>query len=173
MFGVSLPSETLKIWSWGLLNLSGMHFKVHTLSSNHGLELVLSVGFLFFSCSFFLLVSSVFSYEIGYKLWNCYITLHPLISEFYSTWLKSEVRRSPETLLRNSILLLCTMLLTWPMVVHPVFGGDVIKLLNLLRSEIDKTSPLLLLSFDFSTLYSSINLMDLRACMKESVEVDV
>lgn len=33
-----------------------------------------------------------------------------------------------------------------------------IKLLNLLKSEIDKTSPLLLLSFDFSTLYSSINL---------------
>lgn len=48
-----------------------------------------------------------------------------------------------------------------------------IKLLNLLRSEIHKTCPLLLLSFDFSTLYSSINLMDLRACMKESVEVDV
>lgn len=93
-----------------------------------------------------------------YKLWNCYITLQPLISEFYSTWLKSEVRRSPETLLRKSILLLCTMLLTWPTVVHPVFGGDVIKLLNLLKSEIDKTSPLLLLSFDFSTLYSSINL---------------
>ncbi len=89
-----------------------------------------------------------------YQLWNCYITLHPVISEFYSTRLKSEVRRSsPETLFGNSILYLCTMLLTT--VVHPVFGGDVTKLLNLLKSEID-----------FSTLYTNINLMDLRACMK-------
>jgi hypothetical protein len=38
------------------------------------------------------------------------------------------------------------------------------KLLNLSRSEVDKASPLLLLSF--GTLYTNINLMDLRACMK-------
>ncbi len=41
-----------------------------------------------------------------------------------------------------------------------------IKLLNLSRSEVDKASPLLLLLFGFSTLYTNINLMDLRACMK-------
>jgi hypothetical protein len=41
---------------------------------------------------------------------------------------------------------------------------DVIKQLTLSRSE--KTSPLLLQSFDFSTLYTKIDLMDLKACMK-------
>ncbi len=49
--------------------------------------------------------------------------------------------------------------------VHPVFGGDAIKLLNCSRSEVDKASPLLLLSFGFSTLYTNINLLDLRASM--------
>jgi hypothetical protein len=33
---------------------------------------------------------------------------------------------------------------------------DVIKLLKLLRSEVDKASPLLLQSFDLSTLYTKI-----------------
>jgi hypothetical protein len=42
----------------------------------------------------------------------------------------------------------------------------VVKLLNLSRSEVDKASPLLLLSFGVSTLYTNRNLMDLRACMK-------
>ncbi len=42
---------------------------------------------------------------------------------------------------------------------------DVIKQLNLSRSEVDKTSPLLLQSFDFSTLYTKIDLMDLKAHM--------
>ncbi len=42
---------------------------------------------------------------------------------------------------------------------------DVIKQLNLSRSEVDKTSPLLLQSFDFLTLYTKIDLMDLKACM--------
>jgi hypothetical protein len=41
---------------------------------------------------------------------------------------------------------------------------DVIKQLTLSKSE--KTSPLLLQSFDFSTLYTKIDLMDLKACMK-------
>jgi hypothetical protein len=40
------------------------------------------------------------------------------------------------------------------------------KQLNLSRSEVDKTSPLLLLSFDLSTLYTKIDLMDLKARMK-------
>jgi hypothetical protein len=39
---------------------------------------------------------------------------------------------------------------------------DVIKQLNLSRSEVDKTSPLLLQPFDFLTLYTK---MDLKACM--------
>jgi hypothetical protein len=39
------------------------------------------------------------------------------------------------------------------------------KLLNLLRSEVDKSSLLLLPSFDFSTLCTKINLVDLKACM--------
>jgi 16S rRNA C1402 (ribose-2'-O) methylase RsmI len=43
---------------------------------------------------------------------------------------------------------------------------DVIKQLNLLRSEVDKTSPLLLQSFDFWTQYTKIHLMNLKACMK-------
>jgi hypothetical protein len=43
---------------------------------------------------------------------------------------------------------------------------EVINKLNLLRSEIDKASPLLLQSFDFSTLYTKIDLMDLKACMR-------
>ncbi len=42
---------------------------------------------------------------------------------------------------------------------------DVIKQLNLSRSEVDKTSPLLLQSFDFLTLYTKIDLMDLKARM--------
>jgi len=37
---------------------------------------------------------------------------------------------------------------------------DVIKQLNLSRSEVDKASPLLLQSFDFSTLYTKIDLME-------------
>jgi hypothetical protein len=40
------------------------------------------------------------------------------------------------------------------------------SVLNLSRSEVDKTSPLLLQSFDFSTLYTKIDLMDLKAHMK-------
>jgi hypothetical protein len=43
---------------------------------------------------------------------------------------------------------------------------DVIKQLNLLRSEVDKTSPLLLQSFDFWTQYTKIYLMNLKACLK-------
>jgi hypothetical protein len=38
--------------------------------------------------------------------------------------------------------------------------------LNPSRSEVDKTSPLLLLSFDFLTLDTKIDLMDLKARMK-------
>ncbi len=40
---------------------------------------------------------------------------------------------------------------------------EVINKLNLSRSEIDKASPLLLQSFDFSTLYTEIGLVDLKA----------
>jgi hypothetical protein len=43
---------------------------------------------------------------------------------------------------------------------------EVINKLNLSRSEVHKTSPLLLQSFDFSTLYTKIDLMDLKARMK-------
>jgi hypothetical protein len=43
---------------------------------------------------------------------------------------------------------------------------EVINNLNLLRSEIDKASPLLLQSFDFSTLYTKIDLVDLKARMR-------
>jgi hypothetical protein len=43
---------------------------------------------------------------------------------------------------------------------------EVINNLNLLRSEIDKASPLLLQSFDFSTLYTKIDLVDLKAHMR-------
>ncbi len=43
---------------------------------------------------------------------------------------------------------------------------EVINKLNLLRSEVDKASPLLLQSFDFSTLYTKIDLMDLKAHMR-------
>jgi hypothetical protein len=43
---------------------------------------------------------------------------------------------------------------------------DIIKELKLLRSEVDKASPLLLQSFDFSTLYTKIDPMDLKAHMK-------
>jgi hypothetical protein len=43
---------------------------------------------------------------------------------------------------------------------------DVIKQLNILRSEVDKTSLLLLQSFDFWTQYTKIHLMNLKACMK-------
>jgi len=42
---------------------------------------------------------------------------------------------------------------------------DVIKQLNRSRSEVDKTSPLLLQPFDFLTLYTKIDLMDLKASM--------
>jgi hypothetical protein len=38
--------------------------------------------------------------------------------------------------------------------------------LNLSRYEIDKASPLLLQSFDFSTLYTKIDLVDLKARMR-------
>jgi hypothetical protein len=40
---------------------------------------------------------------------------------------------------------------------------EVINNLNLSRSEIDKASPLLLQSFDFSTLYTKTDLVDLKA----------
>jgi cAMP phosphodiesterase len=43
---------------------------------------------------------------------------------------------------------------------------EVINNHNLSRSEIDKISPLLLQSFDFSTLYTKIGLVDLKACMR-------
>jgi hypothetical protein len=43
---------------------------------------------------------------------------------------------------------------------------EVINNLNCSRSEIDKASPLLLQSFDFSTLYTKIDLMDLKARMR-------
>jgi hypothetical protein len=43
---------------------------------------------------------------------------------------------------------------------------EVINKFNLLRSEIDKASPLLLQSFDFSTLYTKIDLVDLKARMR-------
>ncbi len=39
----------------------------------------------------------------------------------------------------------------------------VINKLNLLRLEVDKASPLMLLSFDFLTLCTKIDLMDLKA----------
>ncbi len=42
------------------------------------------------------------------------------------------------------------------------------SVLNLSRSEVDQTSPLLLQSFHFSTPYTRIDLMDLKAHMKES-----
>jgi hypothetical protein len=45
-------------------------------------------------------------------------------------------------------------------------GVEVIYKLNLLRSKVDKASPLLLQSFDFSTLYTKIDLMDLKARMR-------
>jgi hypothetical protein len=38
--------------------------------------------------------------------------------------------------------------------------------LNLSRSEIEKASPLLLQSFDFSTLYTKIDVVDLNAHMR-------
>ncbi len=43
---------------------------------------------------------------------------------------------------------------------------EVINNLNHSRSEIDKASPLLLQSFDFSTLYTKIDLVDLKAHMR-------
>ncbi len=43
---------------------------------------------------------------------------------------------------------------------------EVINKLNLLRSKVYKASPHLLQSFDFSTLYIEIDLMDLKARMK-------
>jgi hypothetical protein len=43
---------------------------------------------------------------------------------------------------------------------------EVINKLNLLRTEVDKASPLLLQPFDFSTLYSKIDLMDLKPHMR-------
>jgi hypothetical protein len=46
------------------------------------------------------------------------------------------------------------------------FVLDVINNLNRSRSEIDKASPLLLQSFDFSTLYTKIDLVDLKARMR-------
>jgi hypothetical protein len=43
---------------------------------------------------------------------------------------------------------------------------EVINNLNHSRSEIDKASKLLLQSFDFSTLYTNIDLVDLKARMR-------
>jgi hypothetical protein len=43
---------------------------------------------------------------------------------------------------------------------------EIVNKLNLSRSEIDKASPLLLQSFDFSTLYTKIDLVDLKACLR-------
>jgi hypothetical protein len=43
---------------------------------------------------------------------------------------------------------------------------EVINNLNRSRSKIDKASPLLLQSFDFSTLYTKIDLVDLKARMR-------
>ncbi len=43
---------------------------------------------------------------------------------------------------------------------------EVINKLNLSRFEIDKASPLLLQSFDFSTLYTKIDLVNLKAHMR-------
>jgi hypothetical protein len=44
---------------------------------------------------------------------------------------------------------------------------DIIKQLNISRSEVDKASPQLLLqSFDFSTLYTKIDRMDLKTHIK-------
>jgi hypothetical protein len=43
---------------------------------------------------------------------------------------------------------------------------EVIKQLDFSRLEVDKTSPLLLWSFDFSIVYTKIDLLDLKACMK-------
>jgi hypothetical protein len=43
---------------------------------------------------------------------------------------------------------------------------EVINKLNLSRSEIDKASPLLLQYFDFSSLYTKIDLVDLKARMR-------
>jgi hypothetical protein len=42
---------------------------------------------------------------------------------------------------------------------------EVIIKLHLLRSEGDKDSPLMLQSFDFLTLYTKIDLMDLKSWM--------
>jgi hypothetical protein len=43
---------------------------------------------------------------------------------------------------------------------------EVINNLNRSRPEFDKASPLLLQSFDFSILYTKIDLVDLKACMR-------
>jgi len=43
---------------------------------------------------------------------------------------------------------------------------EVINNLNRSRSEIDKASPLLLQSFDFFTLYTKIDLVDPKPCMR-------
>ncbi len=43
---------------------------------------------------------------------------------------------------------------------------EVINKLNLSRSEVDKASELLLQSSDFLALYTKIDLMDLKACMR-------
>ncbi len=43
---------------------------------------------------------------------------------------------------------------------------EVINNLNCSRSKIDKASPLLLQSFDFSTIYTNIDLVDLKARMR-------
>jgi len=43
---------------------------------------------------------------------------------------------------------------------------EIINNLNLSRSEIDKASPLLLQFFNFSTLYTKIDLVDLKAQMR-------
>jgi hypothetical protein len=49
---------------------------------------------------------------------------------------------------------------------------DVIKLLNLLRSGVDITFLLLLESFGFLTLYSKVDLVHLKSCMKVLINSD-
>jgi hypothetical protein len=50
---------------------------------------------------------------------------------------------------------------------------EVINNLNRSRSEIDKASPLLLQSFDFSTLYTKIDLVDLKARRNGTIRMQV
>jgi hypothetical protein len=50
---------------------------------------------------------------------------------------------------------------------------EVINKLNLSRYEIEKASPLLLQSFDFSTLYTKIVLVDLKVSYESSDKYSV